>query len=103
LARAICADREAFDENDARAAAEAIVQAQTAKIGLALAQRVSRLSAAPKTAIISGLGEFLARRVLQRAKFAAEIVSLAEKLGPSLSIAAPAHALAVIAREESVG
>jgi hypothetical protein len=101
LARSICADRDTFDERDARAAAEAIVQAQTAKIGLAMAQRVSRMPAPPATVIISGLGEFLARRVLERAKFAPQIVSLGEKLGAALSVAAPAHGLAVIAREES--
>ncbi|MEX2186756.1 MAG: hydantoinase/oxoprolinase family protein, partial [Pirellulales bacterium] len=83
LARSICADRDSFDDNDARAAAEAIVHAQTAKIGLALAQRVSRMASPPATAIISGLGEFLARRVLHRAKFAPQIVALSEKLGPS--------------------
>ncbi|RIK82574.1 MAG: H4MPT-linked C1 transfer pathway protein [Planctomycetota bacterium] len=101
LARAICADRESFDETDACAAAEAIVQAQTAKIGLALAQQASRMKSPPATVILSGLGEFLARRVLQRAKFSPTIVSLSEKLGPALSVCAPAHALAVIAREES--
>lgn len=101
LARAICADREAFDEADAHAAAEAIVQAQTAKIGLALAQRTSRMKAPPATVVLSGLGEFLARRVVARAKFRPAIVSLSEKLGPALSVSAPAHALAVVAREES--
>ncbi len=103
LARSICADRDTFDENDARTAAEAIAAAQTAKIGLALAQRVGRMPAPPATVVISGLGEFLARRVLQRARFAPQIVSLSEKLGPTLSEAAPAHALAVLAREESGG
>lgn len=103
LARSICADRGTFDDSDARVAAEAIVQAQTAKIGLALAHRASRMAAPPATVILSGLGEFLARRVVQRAKFAPQIVSLGEELGPALSIAAPAHALAVIAREEAEG
>jgi probable H4MPT-linked C1 transfer pathway protein len=100
LARTICADRDSFDEVDARIAAEAIVQSQTAKIGLALAQRVSRMKSPPATVIVSGLGEFLARRVLQRAKFAPQIISLSEKLGTPLSVSAPAHALAVLARED---
>jgi probable H4MPT-linked C1 transfer pathway protein len=101
LARSICADRETFDDVDARIAAEAIVQAQTAKIGLAIAQRVSRMPGPPQTVILSGLGEFLARRVLKRAKFTPTLVSLGEQLGASISVAAPAHALAVIAREEA--
>jgi probable H4MPT-linked C1 transfer pathway protein len=99
LARAICADRETFTEVDARNAAEAIAQAQTAKIAMAMAAVVARLPAPPATVILSGQGEFLARRVLSRAKFTPRIVSLAEVASPAVSISAPAHALAVLSRE----
>jgi (4-(4-[2-(gamma-L-glutamylamino)ethyl]phenoxymethyl)furan-2-yl)methanamine synthase len=99
LARTICADREMFSDADASAAAEAIARSQLAKIAVAAGQVLGRLPAPPATIVISGRGEFLARRVLERMKVAAKIVSLAEELGPAPSRCAPAHALAVLARE----
>ena len=99
LARSICADRTLFNEADACAAATAIARAQLAKIAVAAQGVLRRLPAAPATAVISGQGEFLARQLLGRMKLAVEIVSLSERLGPDLSRAAPAHALAVLAQE----
>ena len=51
--------------------------------------------------VISGRGEFLARRMLDKIKLKANVVSLTRELGPELSRCAPAHALAVLAREGS--
>lgn len=99
LARSICADRTMFDEADALAAATAVARAQAAKIAVAAQGVLRRLPAAPGTVVISGQGEFLARQLLDRMKLAAAVVSLNEQLGPELSRAAPAHALAVLARE----
>jgi (4-(4-[2-(gamma-L-glutamylamino)ethyl]phenoxymethyl)furan-2-yl)methanamine synthase len=99
LARTICADRETFSESDALAAAEAIARSQLAKIAVAVGQVLGRLPAAPAAIVISGRGEFVARRALERMKVAAKIISLNEELGPALSRCAPAHALAVLARE----
>jgi probable H4MPT-linked C1 transfer pathway protein len=99
LARSICADREMFDEQDAMAAAEAIARSQLAKIAVALGQVLGRLPAPPETIVISGRGEFLAHRALERMKVATKIISLTGELGPALSRSATAHALAVIARE----
>jgi uncharacterized hydantoinase/oxoprolinase family protein len=48
--------------------------------------------------VISGHGERLARLALERAGFTGPIVSLPEVLGADVSRAAPAHALALIAR-----
>ena len=98
LARSICADREMFDDADALAAAEAVARAQLAKIAVAVAQVIGR-SSTPETIVLSGRGEFVARRVLERMKTSAKIVSLDKELGPALSRSATAHALAVIARE----
>jgi uncharacterized hydantoinase/oxoprolinase family protein len=53
----------------------------------------------PQCVVISGLGEFLAARVVRRLGIAPQIVSLSEELGPTVSRAATAHALAVLARE----
>jgi hypothetical protein len=99
LARSICADREMFDNADARAAAEAITRGQLAKIAVAVAQVVGRSPAPPETIVVSGRGEFVARRVLERMKTPGKIVSLDSELGAALSRSATAHALAVIARE----
>lgn len=99
LARSICADRTMFDEADARAAATTIARAQLAKIAVAAQGVLRRLPAAPSTVVISGQGEFLARQLVDRMKLSAAVVSLNDQLGPELSRAAPAHALAVLARE----
>lgn len=99
LARCLCADRTMFDEADAKAAADAIAKAQTAKIGVAWNQVVRALPAPPAGVVISGQGEFLARTVAERSRLPLEVVSLSEQLGPDASRAAAAHALAVLARE----
>ncbi|HXT58794.1 MAG TPA: hydantoinase/oxoprolinase family protein [Pirellulales bacterium] len=99
LARSICADRSMFDDDDAQAAAAAIARAQLAKIAIAAQAVLRRLPAPLGAVVISGQGEFLARRLLDRMKSSAEVISLNERLGAALSLAAPAHALAVLARE----
>ncbi len=99
LARQICADRDSFSEEDARAAAEAVGRAQLAKVAVAIGQVVGRMPAPPETIVISGRGEFLARRALERMKVAGKIVSLSDVLGPMLSRCATAHAVAFLARE----
>lgn len=55
-----------------------------------------------RTVIVSGAGEFLARRVAERAFGGApveRVVSLHAELGPAASASAPAYALAVLAGE----
>ena len=99
LARAICADREVFTETDALAIAESLAQAQLRKIAAIAVQLIARLQQPPHTVVISGRGEFLARRVLDELKFKGAVVSLTRELGPELSQCAAAHALAVLARE----
>jgi probable H4MPT-linked C1 transfer pathway protein len=99
LARSICADRETFSETDARLMADSLAQAQLRKIAAIAVQLIGRLQQPPHTVVISGRGEFLARRVLDELKLKATIVSLSRELGPELSRCAPAHALAVFARE----
>lgn len=53
----------------------------------------------PKSVILSGHGEFVARRALRHCGIEAEIQSLSEQLGADIARCAPAHALAVLARE----
>lgn len=101
LARAICADREVFTEHDAKVMAESLAQSQLLKIAAIATQLVARLQQPPHTVVISGRGEFLARCVLEKIKLKANVISLGRELGPELSYCAPAHALAVLAREGS--
>jgi probable H4MPT-linked C1 transfer pathway protein len=97
LARCICADSTTFDVNDAIAVAEAIRRGQVALIAAALAK--VQLEQTIETIILSGHGEFLARGVFDYFEVPKRIVSLTAELGPELSRCAPAHALAVLARE----
>jgi len=99
LARSICADPTTFDAADAHAAAAAIRRRQVIKIAAAVAKIPGPLEPRADTIILSGAGEFLARRVLKHIGSTSRVVSLAEELGPGLSRCAPAHALAVLARE----
>ena len=59
-----------------------------------------------RTVIVSGEGEFLARRVAGRAYPdvpPGAVVSLNERLGPVVSACAPAYALAVLMEERPAG
>jgi (4-(4-[2-(gamma-L-glutamylamino)ethyl]phenoxymethyl)furan-2-yl)methanamine synthase len=99
LARAICADRDQFDEGDANLAAEAIQEAQLELLTVAASEVIKRMPGAPATVVVSGRGEFLARKLLARLNLAAQVISLSHELGPAVSRCATAHALAVLARE----
>ena len=79
----------------------ALADAQAKKIAAILIQLIARLQQPPHTIVLSGQGEFLARRVLEKAKIKAATVTLARELGIELSQCAPAHALAVLASEGS--
>jgi hypothetical protein len=53
----------------------------------------------PELCVVSGSGEFLAKACADKVLPSAPVVSLGEVLGPAVSVAAPAHALAVLAGE----
>ena len=99
LGRMIAADDEEFNHRDAIAIAEAVLKSQVQQIVAAVRQVSSRLAPAPTTYIFSGHGEFLAVRALEDLPPVAHLVRLSEKLDPLVSRCAPAHALAVLARE----
>jgi len=99
LARMICADPSTFDEADAERAAKAVRAAQLSHLQEAVERVATRMAARPACVVLSGEGEFLAAEVVRRCLPSAKLVSLAGKLGSDVSRAAPAHALAVIARE----
>jgi uncharacterized hydantoinase/oxoprolinase family protein len=95
----ICASSEHFDHRDAEVIARSIADAQLAQIADAARRVISRLPGPPERVVLAGLGEFLARRVVERLEIAAEIVSMARQWSVPVSLCAPAHALAVLARE----
>jgi (4-(4-[2-(gamma-L-glutamylamino)ethyl]phenoxymethyl)furan-2-yl)methanamine synthase len=100
LARMICADADSFSESDAKLAAAAIRDSQLKMLETGVHQVVDQLGQTPRTVILSGHGEFLFRELLNRLRWPCEVISLSRKLGPSVSRCAPAHALAVLAREK---
>lgn len=99
LARMICADTTMFDWEDARRIASEIQKAQLNLLQRGFLQVVDRMEIKPRTIVLSGHGEFLARRLVQQLEPDVELVSLSTTLGSALSRCAPAHALAVLARE----
>lgn len=101
LARSICADRSMYGNDDAHAGAAALARALTARVGVGLNQTLRRLPAPPTVAVVSGIGEFVARDALVRLRSPVEIVSLAERIGTDASLCAPAHALATLALERA--
>jgi len=99
LARAICADTTLFSLADAKLAANKIAKAQLELLAVAADRVLKKMKSTPTTLILSGHGEFLARRLVQQLEMPGRIVSLAEELGPEISRSACAHALAVLAHE----
>lgn len=125
LARMICADETEFAEQDAVAAATAAAEAQAELVCNALRNTLSgsRLPVFCRTdcqsvqedgdglairptcksfdfpVVLSGHGDFLAHRVLRMFGHGGQVVSLADQLGPAVSRAATAYALAVLLRE----
>lgn len=99
IARMICADGEEFNHRDAILAAESVADALT-KVILEGIQRVTNTcSFEPTRVIISGHGAFAAKTAMERAGVPWKQLALANEIGAAASRCAPAHALAVLARE----
>lgn len=99
LGRMIAADEQEFNHDDAVALATGAADAQMARLAAAIHQVSARMPLPPELAIVSGHGEFLAREAIRALQMTCPVISLGEKLGESASRCAPAHALAVLARE----
>jgi probable H4MPT-linked C1 transfer pathway protein len=99
LARMICADVETFSYRDAVAMSQAVAAAQVRRIAAGMKQVMAAQAEAPRVCILSGHGEFLARRVLQSLPWTGKVISLEKELGSRASRCAPAHAVAVLAHE----
>jgi probable H4MPT-linked C1 transfer pathway protein len=99
LGRMIAADTEEFNHRDAVLIARATANSQAQMIVQGIKKVGGRLAAPPGAYIFSGAGEFLATTLLEHLPPPQQTTSLAEVLGPALSRCAPAHAVAVLARE----
>ncbi|MGE0607014.1 MAG: hydantoinase/oxoprolinase family protein [Pirellulales bacterium] len=111
LARAMCADRTMFSELDAWFAAEELAENQLNLLTAAVRQVCQSLPDSagapakrerPQVAVVSGQGEFVARRLASGLGWPVEIIALSTLLGADVSRCATAHALAVLAHEVGV-
>jgi (4-(4-[2-(gamma-L-glutamylamino)ethyl]phenoxymethyl)furan-2-yl)methanamine synthase len=93
LARVICADREMLDDARVSAIAEAIAEAQIDRVAEAI-RRVCARHASLATAVVTGLGEFIAKAAACRVGLS--VVSLANHLGADAARYAPAAAVALL-------
>jgi (4-(4-[2-(gamma-L-glutamylamino)ethyl]phenoxymethyl)furan-2-yl)methanamine synthase len=99
LARMICADRTAFTIEDAWNAAGRVREAQSDQLRAAAQRVAASMPCKPESLFASGAGEFLAAKVGRETSSGMRIASLSERIGGSASLCGPAHALAVLARE----
>ena len=93
IARLVCADREMLDSHAVSRIADAIATAQTEQIATAIA-RVHDRHPSLSTAVITGLGAFIAERAARAVGL--QVVPLAESLGVDGARAAPAAAVALL-------
>ncbi len=93
LARVVCGDRALVSDTDVDAIARAIAAAQTALVVEAIG-RVHARHAAITTAVVTGLGDFIASRAGQQAGLS--VTRLADRMGEAAAVAAPATAVATL-------
>jgi probable H4MPT-linked C1 transfer pathway protein len=102
LARMVGADRETFSLDDARALARSAEQCLLDRLAEAGERACARTIGRPGVAIVSGSGEFLARRVARRMLGPdLPILGLADLWGEAASTAACAWALLILAGRAS--
>jgi probable H4MPT-linked C1 transfer pathway protein len=93
LARVICADREMLDDAGVSAIADAIAEAQIDQVAGAI-RRVCARHGSLRTAVVTGLGAFIAKTAACRAGLS--VASLANHLGADAARYAPAAAVALL-------
>jgi (4-(4-[2-(gamma-L-glutamylamino)ethyl]phenoxymethyl)furan-2-yl)methanamine synthase len=105
LSRMLCGDGETCSQAATLELARSTAKGVVNEISRAINQVVSRLPAHPQSIVIAGSGEFLAAEVVARLSFVppAAVESLTARLGPDISSAACAYAVAVLAEERAHG
>jgi probable H4MPT-linked C1 transfer pathway protein len=101
LARMLCADLETSTEEERITFADHVLLRQVFALRTAAEFVAKRLPRPPQTFVISGAGEVLAKLVMRHTPILSNCpaVSLERKLGPEISRAACAYAVAVLACE----
>lgn len=97
LARMLGGDAETVSASETNELARECQARQSEAIAGAIEQVCRQMPEPPSACVVSGSGEFLARRIATAR--ALRVVSLSEQLGPGVSEAAAAYAVAVLARE----
>jgi probable H4MPT-linked C1 transfer pathway protein len=93
LARIVCADREMLDDEAITAIASAVAEAQVEMIADAARTQCGRHPSLA-SAVVTGLGDFLAAAAAQRAGL--HVIPLAALLGEAAARSAPAAAVALL-------
>ena len=98
IARVICADRELVDESAITDIADSIAAQQVATIAAAI-RRVRSRHPSLRTAVVTGLGHFIASQAARSASL--DVVSLADDIGEDAARYAPAAAVALLCADET--
>jgi len=93
LARVLCGDREMLSDAELDAVARALADAQVASVTASI-ERVRARHPEITTAVVTGLGDFIAADAARQAGLA--VTRLAERLGESAALVAPAAAVATL-------
>jgi len=96
LARVVCADTELLDENAITRIARAAADAQAAEIAVATSRICARHGL--QTAVVTGLGSFIAERAAHQAGL--QIVRWSSRLGTPGARSAPAAAVALLLADQ---
>jgi len=89
----VCGDRELLSDADVDAIARALANAQVRLVLDAIGRVRARYSAIT-TAVVTGLGDFIATRAARQAGLS--VTRLADQLGEAAAVAAPATAVATL-------
>jgi hypothetical protein len=102
IARMLCADLETSTADERRKLAERVLLRQVFALAFAFKSVASRLPTLPQTVLLAGEGEFLAKATLEYQKDIppCRTVVLSNELGPTISRAACAYAVAMLAAKE---
>jgi len=99
LARVVCADRDMLDEGGISAIADALALAQVERIAAAI-RRVAGRHPSLRTAVVTGLGTFIAEAAAQAAGL--NVVRLAATIGDAAARCAPAASVALLLERELI-
>ena len=99
LARVVCADRDMLDDEGVSAIADALALAQVERIAAAI-RRVAARHPSLRTAVVTGLGAFIASDAARAAGF--DVVPLAATIGDAAARCAPAASVALLLEREVI-